>query len=47
MPPCNIYAVSTYVPRTRKEDEVASAVAASVGEKKKRQRWSTLTEKVC
>jgi hypothetical protein len=32
--PRNIYAVSTYVPRTRKEDEVASAVATSVGEEK-------------
>jgi hypothetical protein len=31
-----IYAVSTYVPRTGKEDEVASTVAASVGEEKKR-----------
>jgi hypothetical protein len=30
------YDVSTYVPRTRKEDEVASAVATSVGMKKKR-----------
>jgi hypothetical protein len=34
--PRNIYAVSMYVPRTRKEDEVASTVAASVGEEKKR-----------
>jgi hypothetical protein len=41
-PTTTIYAVSTYVPRTRKEDKVASAVAASVGEKKKRDKGGVL-----